>query len=180
MLTSQSHIARGQKVVTDPQLRMDSPSGFFMATSQSIKGKVPDSTAVAELYTAVEVTKDNIYLRNLLKNDTGIPVGPIIIEEDNQPVINVSTDYTSQTKAMRHKLLGINFIKSAQIDGGVKLVKVQSDKQRANALTKRLATSAFWNDLPSFIGMHPDQAELREIINERLQSRKHTALKVTL
>jgi hypothetical protein len=178
-LSSQSHIARAHKVVTDSALSMDSPSGFFMATSQSTKGRVPDSVAVAELSAAVEVTKDNIYLRNLLKTDIGLPVGCIAIEEDNQPVIDVSSDYTSQTKAMRHQLLAINFIKSAQADGDVKLVKVQSEKQRTNALTKRLASAPFWNDLPYIMGMHPKQAELKQIINDRVQSRKHTAFKTT-
>jgi hypothetical protein len=115
-LTSQSHIAQGHKVVTDPQLGMDSPSDFFMATSQSTEGRVPDLIAEVELCAAVEVTKDNTYLPKT-ETDISLPMGPIVIEEDNQPVSDVSIDYTSQTKTMRHHLLGINLIKRDQLDG---------------------------------------------------------------
>lgn len=96
---------------------MDCPSGFFMATSLSTKGRVLDSTAVPELCAAVEVTKDNIYLRNLLENDIGIPVGPIVIEEDNEPIMDVCSDYTTQTKTMRHQLQGINLSKVLRMQG---------------------------------------------------------------
>jgi hypothetical protein len=50
-----------------------------------------DIKSSSELSAAVEVTADNIYLRN--KTDIGLVVGSIVIEEDNQPVIDVSTDY---------------------------------------------------------------------------------------
>jgi hypothetical protein len=39
----------------------------------------------------------------------------------------------------------------------------------------KLMISSFWNDLPYVMGIHPDQTELRQTINDRLQSRKHTA-----
>lgn len=52
-------------------------------------------------------------------------------------------------------------------------------KQRTNALTKRLGATAFWNDLPFILCLHPNQTELRQIINDRLRSRKHVAFIVT-
>jgi inner membrane protein involved in colicin E2 resistance len=39
--------------------------------------------------------------------------------------------------------------------------------------------TVFWNDLPFILGLHPNQTELRKIVNERVQSRKQVAFMVT-
>jgi hypothetical protein len=72
-----------------------------------------------------------------LCNDLARPIElPAIIMEDNQPVIDITSDLSARSKKCKHFLMLIHYIKE-QIEAGlVELNKVNTLDNRADILTK--------------------------------------------
>jgi hypothetical protein len=79
-----------------------------------------------------------------LCNDLARPIElPAIIMEDNQPVIDITSDLSARSKKCKHFLMLIHYIKE-QIEAGlVELNKVNTLENRADILTKIVVGNEF-------------------------------------
>jgi hypothetical protein len=152
--TSQSHLATGFKLAEDTNIGMDSKSGMFWVTSRSSKGLVPLNVASSEVAAAVEATRYAINLEQLLVDDFAQTLGgPIVIEEDNEATVLLGSDFSNKSKGLREVSASINFLKSANTMGHIRIEKVGTKDQAVNQLTKAQGALANCRDLPKLMGV---------------------------
>jgi hypothetical protein len=79
---------------------------------------------------------------------------PAIILEDNQPVIDVTTDINGRIKRCKHFLMLINYVKEQIVIGLISIVKVNTADNIADMLTKIITGSEFTKKAELLLGMY--------------------------
>lgn len=93
-----------------------------------------------------------IWLRNVLSQITGEAVGPVVLFIDNKSAIDLAKNPVFHGRS-KHIDLRFHFIREC-VDRGEVIVKhVRSDMQRADGLTKALATVKF-ERMRQLLGVH--------------------------
>ena len=119
---------------------------------QSVRQQVVAlSLAEAEFYAASVAGTDVQYVRRLLEELDHPQLAPTLMHEDNMACI-----YTSESAAMYHKALHIDtsvyHLRDLVKDGVVKLVKIPTDHQVADLLTKATPRPAFAEHTQGMLG----------------------------
>ena len=84
-------------------------SGKFSSTSKK-QGVVTLSSTEAELYAAVEATKDIVFLRAILE-ELGFPqLIPTTLYVDNLSMITLASKFSGNTKRVKHFFVRINYM----------------------------------------------------------------------
>ena len=115
---------------------------MFHSCSQKQKTHVL-STTEAELTTAVECTKEIMYLRNLMNEIGYAQLTPTTLYADNKSLITLATQYSGSQKRVKHYLSKINFMIEQVNNGIMHLEYLQSQNQTADTLSKPLGPSSF-------------------------------------
>ena len=117
-------------------------TGKFSSTSKK-QSIVCLSSTEAELYAAVEATKDIIYLRNILA-ELGYPqIQPTTLYVDNLSMITLASKYSGNAKRVKHFLVRINFMIEQVANQIVHLEYIATQEHPADACTKPLARTLF-------------------------------------
>jgi hypothetical protein len=116
--------------------------GTFYSKS-SKQTLVTTSSTHAEMRALYTLIIDILFVIGLC-NDLARPIElPAIIMEDNQPVIDITSDLSARSKKCKHFLMLIHYIKE-QIEAGlVELNKVNTLENRADILTKIVVGNEF-------------------------------------
>ena len=85
--------------------------------------------------------------------------------------MDVVSDYTSKSKAMRHCLGNTNFIKSAAALGHIITRQVPTQTQRVNQLTKTQGARATALDVPFLMGQSATTDWMREVSDSKQAAR---------
>jgi hypothetical protein len=96
---------------------------------------------------------DVIFVIHLCE-ELGRPVKlPAIILEDNQPVIDVTTDINGRIKKCKHFLMLIDYVKEQIVIGLIAIRKVGTNDNIADMLTKIITGSEYTKKAQLLLGM---------------------------
>jgi len=113
-------------------------TGKFSSTSKKQSVTCLSSTE-AELYAAVEATKDIIYLRAILA-ELGFPqLHPTTLYADNQSMITLASNYSGNAKRVKHFLVRVNFMIEQVAKQVIRLEYLSTHDHPADAGTKPLS-----------------------------------------
>ena len=90
-------------------LTLDKNTGVFHARSQKQK-MVTLSSTEAEVYAAIECTKDIIFFRDLLKEIGHEQLAPTTPHVDNKSAIALSQPLTGEHRKVRHFMTRLRFL----------------------------------------------------------------------
>jgi hypothetical protein len=139
---------------------VDSQSGMFYSRSTK-QSNVTLSSTEAELYAAVEATKDIIWFRGLLA-EIGFPqTSPTPLYVDNASMMVLASSYSGNHKRVKHFLVRLNFLIEAVALGTIAMVKVDTLVNLADTLTKALGPIAFTPKSAALLGNPPLDADSR-------------------
>ena len=117
-------------------------SGAFYSRSTK-QTMVTLSSTEAELYSAVEATKDIQYFRSLLKWAGFEQMESIPLFVDNKSLIVLAQQFSGNHKRVRHFLARINYMIEQVELQTVKLIHLAGTSLKADTLTKSLPRSSF-------------------------------------
>jgi hypothetical protein len=116
------------------------------------------SSAEAEYYSASEMAVEIIYLRNLLDN-MRLPAGDnTSVFEDNTACIEWSNHIMGGRERAKHIDIRKHFAHEAVQNGHIRLIKIPTEFQLADLLTKGLHRRQFESCLYSLLGEDPPSA----------------------
>ena len=132
------------------------PRSFFYNKSSKQK-LVATSSTHAEMRSLYELTVTLIFVTHLLQ-EIGRPAElPIIVFEDNQPVLDLTDELSNGAKRSKHFIMLTNFIKEQVESGLIQLSKVGTKENLANVLTKIVTGQEFQNSFCKIMGTTPHQ-----------------------
>jgi KUP system potassium uptake protein len=138
-----------------------SHSGFCLSfgtigTFYAKSGKqqlVATSSTHAEMRALYTCVIDIIFVLHLC-DELHRPVSkPAIIMEDNQPVIDLTEDFSARSKRCKHFLMLVNYIKEQVSAGLVEIQKVPTSKNIADILTKIVVGDEYRRKALSLLGL---------------------------
>jgi len=125
--------------------------GTFYSKSQKQK-LVATSSTHAEIRALYTLVLDVIYVVNLCL-EIGRPIElPVIVFEDNQPVIDLSKTLNGKVTRSKHFLMLVNFIREKAEEGLIELRKIATEYNTADVLTKALLGQAFKSKALKLLG----------------------------
>jgi hypothetical protein len=117
-------------------------SGLFFSRSTK-QTNVTLSSTQSELYAAVEATKDTVWFRDLLE-EIGFPQEePTPVCVDNESLITLASDFSGNHKRVKHFLVRLNFLIDLVDQKVITFVKVHTDVNTVDGLTKPLGPTQF-------------------------------------
>lgn len=131
-----------------------STSGMFYARS-SKQTNVTLSSTEAELYAAVDATKDIMWFRSLMDEIGFTQTEPTPMYVDNASMIILANSYSGNHKRVKHFLVRLNFLISAVDTGVIIMEKVDTLINLADALTKSLGPTDFIPKADALLGDPP-------------------------
>jgi hypothetical protein len=128
-------------------------NGIFYARSFK-QTNVALSSTEAEINPLVDVSKEVIWFRQLLK-ELGFPqLEPTPIFEDNASAITLATKWSGNNKRTKHFGIRIHFLLEQYNTSVIELVHLSTDHQIADILTKPLTTDQFLRLRDLLLGSH--------------------------
>ena len=122
---------------------------YSKSSKQSIVATLSTHAELRALYSLVI---DIIYVIHLC-DELGRPISlPAIILEDNQPAIQLSDCLSSRTKHSKHFLMLVNYIREQVHHGYIKLVKVPTEDNIVDILTKVVVGAEFRKKADAILG----------------------------
>jgi hypothetical protein len=79
---------------------------------------------------------------------------PAIVMEDNQPVIDLTQDFSARSKRCKHFLMLVHYIKEQVAAGLIELEKVHTSKNIADILTKIVVGDEFRSKALQLLGQN--------------------------
>jgi hypothetical protein len=123
---------------------------------------VTTSSTHAEARALYQAVLDIIYVIHLCE-ELGRPITlPAIVMEDNQPVIDLTSDISSRSKKSKHFLMLVNFIREQVTSGLISLRKVATEDNVADILTKILKGTMFSEKAEQLLGLEHFAAFMQE------------------
>jgi len=132
-------------------------TGKFSSTSKK-QSIVCLSSTEAELYAAVEATKDIIYLRNILAELGYTQLQPTTLYVDNLSMITLASKYSGNAKRVKHFLVRINFMIEQVANQIVHLEYISTLEHPADACTKPLARTLMEHLRDKLLGTQRERA----------------------
>ena len=112
------------------------------------------SSTEAEINPLVDVSKEIIWFRQLLK-ELGFPqMDPTPVFEDNASAITLATKWSGNNKRSKHFSIRIHFLLEQYNLSIIDLVHLSTDRQIADILTKPLSTDQFLRLRDLLLGAH--------------------------
>jgi hypothetical protein len=105
-------------------------------TKSSKQTLVTTSSTHAEMRALYSLVIEIVYVMQLCIELRRPVKRPAIVMEDNQPVIDLTADFSSRTKKCKHFLMLVNYIKEQVDTGLIELQKVPTTENVADILTK--------------------------------------------
>ena len=109
--------------------------GSFCSKSAK-QSLVATSSTHAEMRAVYALTVDIIYMVHLMQELHRPLLLPCIVFEDNQPVIDLLKDTSARSKRCKHFLMMIDWIREQVLAGYLQLIKVPTEENIADVLTK--------------------------------------------
>ena len=126
--------------------------GTFYAKS-SKQNLVATSSAHAEMRALYQLILEIVYVVNLCE-EIGRSISlPAIVMEDNQPVIDITRDFSKRSKKCKHFLMLINYIREQVLNGLIAIRKVKSEENLADILTKIVTGIQYTEKAERLLGM---------------------------
>lgn len=122
---------------------MGPSSAPLLVKSGVIADAVCQSAAEAEYIVLAKAVKSILYVRSLLSDMGYKQVGPTVIFEDNESVINMATNHLV-TQRSRHIDMKYHLVKFHTQHGNILPTWVQSEDQHVDILSKATHTVAAW------------------------------------
>jgi hypothetical protein len=133
--------------------------GTFYTKSQK-QQLVATSSTHAELKALYSLTIDLIYLVHLF-TELGRPVAlPCIALEDNSACIEITKDTSSRLKHCKHYLMLVQFVREQVQSGLIKVMKVPTEQNLADILTKIVTGEDFHNKKDLLLSISHDDQEV--------------------
>ncbi len=133
-------------------------TGCFYAKS-SKQPLVATSSTHAEARALFTLLQDIIYVVSICQ-ELSIEIKlPVIVYEDNFPVVQLSNNLAPRAKKCKHFLMLINYIKEQVEAGIIKIEHVDTDENLADILTKILTGSLFFDKAKQILGTPPVQCK---------------------
>jgi hypothetical protein len=111
------------------------------------------SSTHAEMRALYQLILEIIYIINLCDELDRPLTLPAIVMEDNQPVIDLSTDLTKRSKKCKHFLMLINFVREQVESGLIEIHKIPTEDNLADILTKIVTGWQFIEKAEPLLGM---------------------------
>ena len=128
-----------------------STSGLFYSRSAK-QSNVALSSTEAELYAAVEATKDALWFRMLL-GEIGFPQDePTALNVDNASLITLASEFSGNHKRVKHFLVRLNFLINHVDLKNITFLKVPTDDNIVDGLTKPLGPTQFLHKTKLLLG----------------------------
>ena len=129
--------------------------GTFYSKSQK-QSAVATSSTHAEGRTLYSLVIDIVYLIYLCE-ELGRPIDlPAIVTEDNQPIIDVSSDMSKRTRKCKHFLMILNYVREQVELGFIELRKIGTKENFIDVLTKIVIGRQFHLQAAALRGDYPD------------------------
>ena len=123
---------------------------YSKSTKQTL---VHTSSTHAEMRALYQAILDIIFVVTLCE-ELGRPITlPAIVMEDNQPVIDLTSDISSRAKKCKHFLMLVNYVREQVQSGLIELRKVATEDNVADVLTKILKGSMFTEKAEQLLGL---------------------------
>ena len=132
-------------------------SSFYSKSSK--QQMVATSSTHAEVKALYQLVVDLILIINLCNEINRAIDLPIIIFEDNNPTVQMSTSLSARIKRSKHYLMLINFIRYYVTLGLIEVRKVATEDNLADVLTKPLAWKDFAPKAAKLLGMEVESFE---------------------
>lgn len=127
--------------------------GKFMSKS-SKPATISLSSTEAELDSALSATKQAMWLRDLLAFLGHPQAHPTLLHADNTSMITLASNFSGQSKRMRHCLQKVHFMMEQVHNSVVRLAYLRTEDHTADILTKPLAPSSHWHHVGPLLGEH--------------------------
>lgn len=109
------------------------------------------SSCEAEFMAATAAACQGIWLRNVLSQITATKIGPVVLYIDNKSAIDLAKNPVFHGRS-KHIDIRFHFIRECVERGEVIVKHIRTDMQRADCLTKALATVKF-EQMRSLLGV---------------------------
>jgi hypothetical protein len=110
----------------------------------SVLGKtISTSSCEAEVNAATFTAKESLHLSRMLTDLEFIPVGPIIIQEDNAACIAQANTGLRHVRNAKHYEVKLRFLQQLVVDKSIEFKYCPTDEQLADLFTKPLAEDKF-------------------------------------
>jgi hypothetical protein len=142
-------------------ISLGNSESFFHAKSNKQKLTATSSTH-AECRALYDLTIKLVFLVNFLQ-EIGRPIQqPAIVFEDNQAIIDLTTNPDGKAAKSKHFLMMVNFIKEQVESGLINLRKISTHDNIANILTKAVVGTEFILGVEKLLGEynHPELSAL--------------------
>jgi hypothetical protein len=139
--------------------------------SKSSKQKlVTTSSTHAEARAAFQLVQEIVFVVKLCE-ELCRPISlPVIVLEDNQPLIDLSGEISGKTKQCKHFLMLINYIRERVEEGIIQFQKVASELNHSDILTKRVVGQDFRHKAQGLMGLIPGEMRVPPIASKRKKS----------
>jgi hypothetical protein len=139
-------------------------TGKFSCTSKK-QTLVCLSSTEAEVYAAVEATKDIIFCRAILAELGYTQLHPTTLYVDNTSLITLASKYSGNAKRVKHFLVRVNFMIEQVAHQVVHLEYINTAEHAADACTKALSGAPFKKLRGYMLG--PQRARIEHIASEQ-------------
>ena len=140
---------------------LGSDNGKFMAKSGK-QGTITLSSCESELSAGVEATKLIIWLRNQLEFLGHTQREPTTLFADNTSMITLASNFSGQSKRMKHSLQKVHFMMEQVHNSVVRLAYLRTEDHTADILTKPLAPLIHWHHVGPLLGESPAITKAKE------------------
>jgi hypothetical protein len=145
--------------------------GTFYSKS-SKQSLVSTSSTHAEARALYTLLQDIIYVLSICQELQVSLKLPVLVYEDNYPVVQLTNNLAPKTKKCKHFLMLLNYIKE-QIDAGIIDVKhIDTNDNLADILTKILTGSPFYSKAYKLLGEQPNA----KIASNKADKRKYNEI----
>ena len=136
--------------------------------SKSCKQKlVTTSSTHAEMRAAFQLVQEIVFVVTLCE-ELCRPISlPVIVFEDNQPVIDLSGELNGKTKQCKHFLMLVNYIRERVEEGLVNFEKIASELNHSDILTKRVVGQDFRHKSQGIMGLKPGDLRIPPVASKR-------------
>jgi hypothetical protein len=133
--------------------------GCFSVKSQK-QTIVATSSTHAEMRALYQLSMEIVYIIDLM-HELGRSLSlPVVIFEDNQPVIDLVSELSGLTKRSKHFMMNIAYVRQLVSENMIKVIKIPTEVNPADILTKSVSGQDFRYKRQNILGFSP--GELRE------------------
>jgi hypothetical protein len=150
-------------------------SGVIDYPRNKFRGAPPPSAPEGELGALVNGTKIAVTHRGLSEELGQNPTGPTPIYEDNTTTLAVLTGLSGKSQHLLHRAQLITFVAEYVRQGIVDVIKVGTENQAADNLTKNLGPTKTFAAAPLTNGHHPEIVVMQRRVLQKFRRERARA-----